>query len=548
MILIDLFSRVLNMSLAAGIIILLVLAVRFLLRKTPKIFSYLLWAAVLFRLLCPVAPESRVSVLGLLQTADEYHNPKIVYYTTETVTVGDEYIGESGVALYTSKKIPHDIPREPVPVVQIIWLAGTAGMLLYGLAGALRLKKRLKSAVWQRDNVFLTDCVGTPFVMGIWHPKIYLPRGITEDEKYYVLAHERHHIERHDHIVKLLAYLALSIHWFNPLVWVAFYLAEKDMEMSCDEAVMEVLGASVRADYALSLLCYTGYRRMARGTPLSFGESCAKSRVKNLARWKRAGRLTEIIAGMLCILMLLTCVTDPAAAEELVIPEETEEQTVNAGTLEETRVVLYQQSKAVGERLEETRAHLGTWYMEGYYDVTLEVSEIYDPYTKSYAMHLKFSEYAPKLSVTIPYEKHWDRRMSKYGIDLLGDMIQVSSRISGRSVTFVREKGDSSILEDYSHLIAFGSWESTDGSGSYISFQKRVSESCDKYYDIQIRKKEGAKTIWRKDTEWDWFSAPVGITVEKNGRFLKTKLLGVEIATLEKPVAFNAYGPSQLLG
>ena len=546
MILRDLFSQVLDMSLATGIIILLVLAVRFLLRKTPKIFSYLLWAAVLFRLLCPVALESRVSVLGLLQTADEYHNPKIVYYTTETVTVGGEYKGEGGVPLYAPKKISRDVPREPVPVVQIIWLAGTVGMLLYGLAGAMRLKKRLKSAVWQRDNVFLTDCVGTPFVMGIWHPKIYLPRGITEDEKYYVLAHERHHIERHDHIVKLLAYLALSIHWFNPLVWVAFYLAEKDMEMSCDEAVMEVLGASVRADYALSLLCYTGYRRMARGTPLSFGESCAKSRVKNLVRWKRAGRLTEIIAGVLCVLMLLTCVTDPAAAEELVIPEETEEQTVNAGTVEETRVVLYQQSKAVGERLEETRAHLGTWYMEGYYDVTLEVSEIYDPYTKSYAMHLKFSEYAPKLSVTIPYEKHWDRRMSKYGINLLGDQIQTRSAISGKCVTFVRKKGDSSILEDYSHLSAFGSWESTDGS--YIVLQKQVSGSCDKYYNIQIRKREDTKTVWRTNIERDWFSSPAGITVEKNGRFLKTKLLGVEIATLEKPGTFNTYGPSQLLG
>lgn len=544
MILRTLFDRVLDMSLAAGVIIILVLAVRFLLRKAPKIFSYLLWAAVLFRLLCPVALESRMSVLGLFQPVTENHNQKTVYYTTEYVAVGDEYIGESGVELYTSRKIPHDIPREPVPVAETVWLAGTAGMLLYGLAGALRLKKHLNSAQWQRDNVFLTDCVGTPFVVGLVHPKIYLPRGISEDEKYYVLAHERHHIERYDHIVKLFAYWALSIHWFNPLVWLAFYLAEKDMEMSCDEAVMETLGSKVRADYALSLLCYTGHRRMARGTPLSFGESCAKSRVKNLARWRRPGRLTEVIAAVLCVLMLLACVTDPVAAEEPVIPEETQGQLEYVSTPEKVTEVVWEDKRILQNRISLAREYLGTWYMEGYYDVPLTVTEQYDPYTKSYAMQLNFSEYAPKLSVTIPYERHWGTRLSKYGINLLGDMIQIRSAISmvsNTTVTFVRERGSKSILDDYPHLSAFGSWETAGGSS--ISFQKQVSNSCDKYYNLRIRKAENNQTLWINTSTWNWFDSPVGITVDRKGRFLETKLLGVEIATLEKAVPFKTYGP-----
>ena len=313
MILMSLFSRVLNMSLAAGVVILLVVSARFLLRKSPKIFSYILWAAVLFRLLCPLALESRISVFSPFEP---------VFEDTTSPSQFDEVVYGVSMSQDEQLRVVQEPVAQPVveeiqpevPVVEIIWLAGTAGMLLYGLVGALRLKKHLNSAVWQRDNVFLTDCVGTPFVMGLVHPRIYLPQSISEDEKFYVLVHERYHIERLDHVVKLLAYLALSIHWFNPLVWVAFYLAEKDMEMSCDEAVMDTLGERVRADYALSLLCYTGHRRMARGTPLSFGESCAKSRVKNLARWRSPGRLTEIIAGVLCVLLLLTCVTNPVAA------------------------------------------------------------------------------------------------------------------------------------------------------------------------------------------------------------------------------------------
>ena len=481
MILKDLFSRVLDMSLAAGIIILLVLAARFLLRKMPKIFSYLLWAAVLFRLLCPVALESHVSVFGPVVAVLVDSDSSVQFDEVIEVTYDGNNPRDYEIVLEQESAYQPVVqePKQEVPVVQIVWLAGTAGMLLYGLAGALRLKKRLKSAVWQRDNVYLTDCVGTPFVMGIWHPKIYLPRGITEDEKYYVLAHERHHIERYDHVVKLLAYLALSIHWFNPLVWVAFYLAEKDMEMSCDEAVMESLGASVRADYALSLLCYTGYRRMARGTPLSFGESCAKSRVKNLARWKLPSRLSETIAGVLCVLMLLTCVTDPAAAaDEVEAWAEEPEQVVNWSQEEGSNpVTIFETNR------KEAQAYLGTWYMEGYYDVTLEVSEKYDSYTGQDALYLNFSRYAPKLPVTVQYDWRWDKQLLQYGIRLEEDQILVNG---GRCV-FVRQKGSKSILEDYPHLKASGSWTGIDSPYSYAVMTRTANSRYDKAYYLRVR-------------------------------------------------------------
>ena len=479
MILMSLFSRVLNMSLAAGVVILLVVSARFLLRKSPKIFSYILWAAVLFRLLCPVALESRISVFSPFEP---------VFEDTTSPSQFDEVVygvsmSQDEQLLVVQEPVEQPVVKEiqpEVPVVEIIWLAGTAGMLLYGVVGALRLKKHLNSAVWQRDNVFLTDCVGTPFVMGLVHPRIYLPQSISEDEKFYVLVHERYHIERLDHVVKLLAYLALSIHWFNPLVWVAFYLAEKDMEMSCDEAVMDTLGERVRADYALSLLCYTGHRRMARGTPLSFGESCAKSRVKNLARWRSPGRLTEIIAGVLCVLLLLTCVTDPVAAtaDEFDSWAEEPEQVVKWSQEEDSNpVTIFETNR------KEAQVYLGTWYMEGYYDVTLEVSEKYDSYTGQYALYLNFSKYAPKLPLTVQYDWRWDKQLLQYGIRLEGD--QIATR-QGQCV-FVRHKGNKSILEDYPHLKAIGSWTGIDSPYSYAVMTRTANNRYDKAYYLRVR-------------------------------------------------------------
>ena len=479
MILMSLFSRVLNMSLAAGVVILLVVSARFLLRKSPKIFSYILWAAVLFRLLCPLALESRISVFSPFEP---------VFEDTTSPSQFDEVVygvsmSQDEQLLVVQEPVEQPVVKEiqpEVPVVEIIWLAGTAGMLLYGVVGALRLKKHLNSAVWQRDNVFLTDCVGTPFVMGLVHPRIYLPQSISEDEKFYVLVHERYHIERLDHVVKLLAYLALSIHWFNPLVWVAFYLAEKDMEMSCDEAVMDTLGERVRADYALSLLCYTGHRRMARGTPLSFGESCAKSRVKNLARWRSPGRLTEIIAGVLCVLLLLTCVTDPVAAtaDEFDSWAEEPEQVVKWSQEEDSNpVTIFETNR------KEAQVYLGTWYMEGYYDVTLEVSEKYDSYTGQYALYLNFSKYAPKLPLTVQYDWRWDKQLLQYGIRLEGD--QIATR-QGQCV-FVRHKGNKSILEDYPHLKAIGSWTGIDSPYSYAVMTRTANNRYDKAYYLRVR-------------------------------------------------------------
>lgn len=486
MILVKLFDRILNMSEAAGLIILIVLAVRFLLRRAPRIFSYILWAAVLFRLLCPVMPESSLSVFRLFET-ETRSGQTAAYFDGENAGVGIYTVSEMGILVQESVREPVVEQNTEIPVVQIVWLAGVAAMLLYGGFGALRLKKQLAGAVWQRDNVFLTDCAGTPFVIGTIHPRIYLPRGVSQEEKYYILAHEWQHIDRLDHVIKLVAYLALCVHWFNPLVWLAFFLAEKDMEMSCDEAVMETLGEGIRADYATALLCYAGGIRRARGTPLSFGENCTKSRVKNIAQWRRSGRMSAALGTALCILVMLTCMTDPAAAKETAYAKEIQEQAPVLSPEEQAQAIVNKEAHR-----SKAREYMGTWYLAGYYDVTLTVSEKYDIYTEQDAMHFAFSKYAPKLPVTIQYEDwRWNAGMSRYGIDLVEDCIVVKTSM-GEICVFVRQQGGRSILDDYPHLNAHRSWNGATDPKEFAVINKVANDRCDKSYEVRFRLAESA--------------------------------------------------------
>ena len=170
---------------------------------------------------------------------------------------------------------PETVYRTVFPVLGMIWLAGTVGMLSYAGISALRLRKKLAVSVPAGRNIRLSDDIPSPFVWGILFPKIYLPSGFSSDmsdgELQYILLHEQCHIRRVDHLTRLLAYIALSIHWFNPLVWLAFVLSGRDMEMSCDEAVVGKLGEGIRADYSASLLRMSAHRRFCGG-PLAFGE------------------------------------------------------------------------------------------------------------------------------------------------------------------------------------------------------------------------------------------------------------------------------------
>lgn len=312
------FTRILNMSMTASVVILLVLAMRFLLRGEPKIYSYALWAVVLFRLLCSVSLTGDLSLLGFASSkANNYTRLEQTAYGTQTYET-ERYSTMNYIPVEITVAEPE---TEEVAEVEkafdwkvpgaYLWLAGVLAMVGPGVWNFGKLKKQLSEAIHWKKEVYLTDQIQTPFVLGLWKPKIYLPIALDEWERVYILAHERHHIRRGDPIFKLLAYVALCLHWFNPLVWLAFRLAEKDMEMSCDEAVIRRLGPEIRADYARSLLrLSTGHRKFT-GMPLAFGEGDTKGRVKNMTKWKKPSVWMTIVCLVLCIGIGLFCALNP---------------------------------------------------------------------------------------------------------------------------------------------------------------------------------------------------------------------------------------------
>ena len=303
------FTRILNMSLTGSIVIAVVLLARFFLKRAPKIYSYALWAVVLFRLLCPLSVTAGLSVLKPLPV---------------TTTSGVSTVSYRPVAQAVRESIPAPIRQQLVPAqpaeqlkqsektispmqaAAYIWLAGASLMAGYSIAQYLALRRRLLEAVPMKENVYLADRISTPFVMGLICPKVYLPSGTPGEAETYILAHEEHHIRRGDHLWKLLGYIALCLHWFNPLVWLAFCLAGKDMEMSCDEAVINRLGEHIRADYSQALLRLATHKRIVSGMPLAFGEGDTKGRVLNMAKWKKPKVWVSILCVALCLVILAT--------------------------------------------------------------------------------------------------------------------------------------------------------------------------------------------------------------------------------------------------
>ena len=308
------FPRLINVSAVAGIVILFVLAARLCLKRAPKIFSYALWAVVLVRLLILISITSPVSAIPEIQTTNSAEiNAALPDFDFELPSDRLENKRNLQNAIETGNPITVRVGHslEPTQYLAMGWMIGMGIMLVYSVVSYLKLRRKLQVVVPLRDNVFIADDIKSPFVIGFIRPKIYLPCNLGDREQEYIILHEQHHIRRLDHIIKALAFLALTIHWFNPLVWVAFVLASKDMEMSCDEAVIRKIGEDVRADYSASLLTLATGRRIIAGTPLAFGEGNTKGRIRNLANWRRPAFWVILIAIIICIVLGMCLLTNP---------------------------------------------------------------------------------------------------------------------------------------------------------------------------------------------------------------------------------------------
>ena len=315
----ELFPQIFNMSITGTIIILAVIFVRFLLKKAPKIFSYALWAAVLFRLLCPVSFSLDISFLNQFDVpvtesgSIEYVPANIVHMVEPSIStpiaVVNDVVNES--LPQGDEQLVADALESPMSIITYIWFWGIAALVIYSTFQYIKLRKRLIGATTLCGNVFMADHIDSPFVIGLVCPKIYLPSSLSETEQEYVILHEKHHVKRGDHIIKILAFATLCVHWFNPFVWLAFVLSGKDMEMSCDEAVMSKMDYDIRAEYATSLLRFATGRKLLVGTPLAFGEGDTKDRVKNVMTYKKPLLWLSVTAGVVIVVAVVIFMANP---------------------------------------------------------------------------------------------------------------------------------------------------------------------------------------------------------------------------------------------
>ena len=309
------FERVLNMSLTGSIVIAVVLLARLLLRRAPKIYSYMLWAVVLFRLLCPISLSAGLSVLKPLPVTTTQGLSTVTYRPVEPVIPASGEIGQENARPEPAETVKTETGTQAMTLAAAVWLTVGGALVGCSLVQYTVLRRKLREAVPYRGEILLSDKIRTPFVMGVLSPKIYLPWDTPQEERRFIIAHERQHIHRGDPLWKLLGYLALCVHWFNPLVWLAFFLGGKDMEMSCDEAVLNRLGEDIRADYSQALLRLATHKRLIAGMPLAFGEGETKGRVRNMARWRRPKVWVSGICAVLCLVVLAVCALNPQKAD-----------------------------------------------------------------------------------------------------------------------------------------------------------------------------------------------------------------------------------------
>lgn len=310
----DVFIKTLNMGIAASWLILAVVVLRVILKRAPKRFRLLLWAVVGLRLVLPVSIESALSLVPSAQTLPE----GVMYAAAPELNTGIAALNDAINPAFTAAFAPEPAASANplqvlLPVASVIWLAGAAVMLLWALVSWLRLRRRVAEAVRLEGNVYESERVASPFVLGLIRPRIYLPFGLDESAREQVLTHERAHIARGDHVIKPLGWLILAVYWYNPLVWLAYALFCRDIELACDERVIRRLPVSGRADYSQALLDLSRPHHGVGACPLAFGESAVKGRVKSVLTYKRPAFWLIMLAAVLCIGAAVCFLTDPKA-------------------------------------------------------------------------------------------------------------------------------------------------------------------------------------------------------------------------------------------
>ena len=329
----ELFLKIINMSISASWLILAVLILRLVLKKAPKWVNVLLWGIVAVRLICPLSFESALSLIPSSETIPL----DIEMAAKPTIDSGVPAINSVVNPVLSSFAPPQHVLTSAnplqiwIPILNIIWLIGVGALLLYTAVSYWRLCRKVDTAVRYKGNIFQSENVSSPFVLGIIKPRIYLPFNMNGQDLEHVVAHEQAHIRRKDHWWKPLGFLLLTIHWFNPLMWLAYVLLCRDIELACDEKVIKELGNEQRADYMQALVACSVNRRMIAACPLAFGEVGVKERVKSVMNYKKPAFWVIIIAVIICVGVAVCFLTNPKQDRytlRIVVPAGSQEEFV----------------------------------------------------------------------------------------------------------------------------------------------------------------------------------------------------------------------------
>jgi len=310
-----LFLKIINMSISASWLILAVLLLRLVLKRAPRWVNVLLWGIVAVRLIFPFSIESALSLIPSAETI-----PMDIEMAAQPAINSGIPVLNRVVNPMLSSFAPQDISMSAnplqiwIPILSIAWLTGAAALLLYTVVSYWRLHKKVSEAVILRDNIYQSENMASPFVLGIIKPKIYLPFKIDSQNLEHVIAHEHAHIRRKDHWWKPLGFLLLTIHWFNPLMWFAYMILCRDIELACDEKVIRELDNEQKADYTQALVACSVNRRMIAACPLAFGEVGIKDRVKSVMNYKRPTFWIIVLSVIVCVVVSVCFLTNPAVS------------------------------------------------------------------------------------------------------------------------------------------------------------------------------------------------------------------------------------------
>lgn len=318
----EIFLKIFNMSIAASWLVLAVILLRLLLRKASKWILCLLWGIVGLRLGMPFSMESPISLIP---------SPEVIPLDIAASEAPAIYSGIPAVNSAVNPLVTQHVSGNELEEILFygaaVWLAGVAVMALCSAVTYLKLRHQVKASLCYRDNIYACDGVETPFLLGIFHPRIYIPSGISEDVLGFVLAHENAHLKRRDHWWKPLGFLLLTVYWFNPLLWVAYILLCRDIERACDEKVVSGMDPAGKAGYSAALIACSVHRRMVMACPVAFGEIGVKARIKGLLRYKKPGFWIVCVSILLCAVTAVCFLTDPVPCRHVYQGQITTEPT-----------------------------------------------------------------------------------------------------------------------------------------------------------------------------------------------------------------------------